>query len=679
MRKLFIVLLLNLALFAQNDFEVSGTDFDVEDDVITSDDGVVLLHKGKYFYAKKAVYNNKKGEVVLDGNVLVIDNNQVSIASDHALINMKDDNALFVPFYMIDDKSKLWIKSKEGKSRQKQYSAKKSITSSCNPDDPDWAIEFSSMEFDSDSELLDLYNSVLYVKDMPLFYFPYLRLSTNKDRRSGLLRPTLGIGGDDGFFYEQPIFIAPSLWWDIELNPQIRTKRSTGAYGTLRFVNSDDAHGRLRMGHFKSKDKYVQENDLEHSSHGGIEFFYDDASIFDGLDDGFYFDGRYVSDIDYFDLTSKEDVSANAIGDNIESKMNYYVTDGDFFFGSYSKYYKDMTKDSNKDTIQLLPKTQLHKFNNSLISENILYSVDISHSNYTRRDGVKAQQYEFSLPITFHTQLFNEYLNFSVSENFYATKVNFTKGYQSYKYYRNYHQISLFTDLLKAYENGYHNMNFGVNYTHPEYEKEDLEYNFLSSVQKQFFDIVNPSRGFNLYLKQYFYNHDEKEVFYHKLNQPFSYNDFGIAKAGDLENSFRFNLYEGLSINLRTFYNHDESDFSRVISSINLRKEVYDMTLRHLYTNDFNGNRDSYLTFNAGYNYNQYRFFTSIDYDYSNKYIKKKSLGFRMKKRCWDYAVILSEDITPTLTNSSSNSKKDRSIMFEINLVPLGGIAQNLL
>lgn len=679
LKKLILCVLFAVSLYAQKQYELNGIDFDVKDNVISSDDGVVLLHEGKYIYAKKVVYDSNKKEATLFGDVFVIDNNKVSIASEEAQINLKDDHALFVPFFFVDDDSRLWIKGKEGEGRQKLYFSKDSISSSCNPDDPDWVLKFSQMEYDSQAQLLDMYHPILYLKDTPIFYFPFLRVSTNKQRKSGLLRPLLGIGGDDGFFYEQPIFIAPSLWWDLELNPQIRTNRSTGLYTTLRFANSATSNGHLRVGSFKTKKSYQEEHKMEKDSHYGVEFFYDDSNVFSGFEDGLHIDTKYVNDIEYFDLTTQEEASAATTGNKVESKLNYYATDQNYYFGTYLKYYKDTAKESNKNTLQTLPKTQLHKFANTLLIDNILYSVDLTHSNYTRREGVEAQQYEFSLPLTFYTQLFGDYLNLSVSENFYGTKVDFTKGYETYEYYRNFHEISMFTDLIKGYDSFYHNLNFGVSYTHPGDEKEDIKYADLSSVEREFFSITSPSRGYNIFVKQYFYDFDENEIFYHKFNQVYNYDDNNNRVTGEMENTFRFNLYDGIKLNLRTFYNHHESDFSKIITTFSLKKEIYDMTIRHLYANDFEGQRDSYLTLNAGYNFGFYRLFAGVDYDYTNRYVKKKKIGFRMKKRCWDYTITFSEDVTPTLTKTSSNSKKDRQIMFEINLVPLGGIAQKIL
>lgn len=673
-----LFLLLSVELFAQKKYEINALCVDVDDNIVSANEGAVLLYEGKYIYAKNVQYDSENETVILEGDVFLIDNNKVTVTSNRAEIYFNEEKTVFVPFYFIDDESKMWIKAGDGSKEQQIYLADNAITSSCDPDDPDWAIKFSSMKYDADSQLLDMFNPVLYIKDVPVFYLPFMRVSTNKERRSGLLRPIIGYGGDDGIFYEQPIFIAPSLWWDIELNPQMRSKRSEGIYGTLRFVNSEHSQGYLRVGHFDNKDTYRQKYELQRSSHSGVELFYEEANVFDFIDDGFYLDGKKISDIDYFDLTTKESVSSSMTGELVESKMNYFARDESFYLGTYLKYYDDISKESNKNTIQLLPRIQAHKFSDKLLIDNILYSADLTYSNYTRNEGIKAQQFEFALPITFYTHIFNDYLNFSVSENFYMTRVNFTGGYDSYAYYRTLHQMNLFTDLIKPYENGYHNLNFGINYMMPGYESEDIKYDDLSNAQTDFFKITTMRKGYNLYLKQYFYNMNESEVFYHQFNQPYSYDSRGNRITGEMENSFRYRVNDELSLALSTYYSHKKGDFSRILSSINLKKHLYDMTLRHLYSNDFNGNRASFLTAGIGYNFFQYRAFAQIDYDYTNKFAKRKVIGLRMNKNCWDYTITLSEDITPTLTSTNRNSKKDRRVMFEINLVPLGGFAQAL-
>ena len=679
MHKLFWLLLFSLSFVVAKEFEITATNVDFDDNIVHSSGGVVLLHNNRYFYASSVTYDTKKQSVTLSDDVVILDDNKISIASDRAKLYLDEDRSTFVPFFFIDDDSKLWIKGKEGSHKGQLYFADTAITSSCNPNDPDWHITFSSMQYDASSQQLSMYNPVLRIKDVPVFYLPYLQVSTNRERKTGLLRPVVGVSNNDGIFYEQPIFIAPSKSWDIELNPQLRTKRSEGIYATYRFVNRPTSKGSITAGYFESKDSYIQKHDMEYSRHAGVSLKYEDSSILNRVDDGFYLHAQTVSDIDYFDLTSRNPVSASVTGDMVESKMNYFARDESFYFGSYVRFYQDTSQDSNRETLQLLPRTQLHKFSDTLLVDNILYSADLTHSNYTRRKGLKANQFELSLPVTFYTKTLGDYLHLSASQNFYMTHVDFSQDYESYEYYRNYYHFNIFTDLLKPYKKGYHNINVGANYTLPGKEKEDMEYADLAIAQQEIFDISTPAKGYSLYLKHYFYNLNKQEVFHHTLNQPYSYDSRGNRVTGEMENSFRVRPTNGVNMSLRTFYNHDERDFSHVVSGLNVDRANFDFSIRNLYSNDFDGNRGSYVTASGGYNYYSYRLFTSLERDFKENYTKKKEFGISMRKDCWDYTLTYSEDITPILTSGGREARKDQRIFFEINLIPLGGFAQSFI
>ncbi len=670
-KKVLLLLLIPFFLFAKSDMEITAKSISSEGDIVKAENDAVVLYEGKYLFANRVYWDKNSSRVDLEGNVFIIDNNKVSVVSDKARINLDNNDSKFVPFFFVDEDTQLWIKSCEGEKKASLYMTENAIVSSCDPDDPDWTMEFSSSEYDGGAELLDLYNPVLYIKEFPLLYLPYLRISTNTDRRTGLLRPYLGFSNDEGFFYEQPIFIAPELWWDLELNPQIRTNRSLGMHGTFRFVNSANSSGFIKAGWFKEQADYVEENALQNSIHTGIELFYDDADVIDGIDDGFYFNGKKIRDIDYLNLL-RRDTDTTVTGDLIESKMNYYATDTEYFLGSYSKYYDDTSKQSNADTLHLLPRTQLHKFNDTLFLDKILYSVDLQHSNYYRQEGLRAKQLELNLPLTFYSRALNDYLNFSVSENIYVTSVEFGDDSQTYRYKRNYHQVELYSDLIKKYGFGYHNINFGISYTRPGYEDEDLLYENLSADQQEFFSITTPQEGFNVYFKQYFYGFNEEELFYHSFNQPVTYEN-GAKVKGDMENTLHFSVVDGVSMKINSYYSHRYDKLSRISTRLDVKHDPYTVALTHFYNNNFDGTKSNYLTSDFSYKYKNYKFFLEFDYDYENRYAKKRAIGVHVDKDCWDYKIKYSEDIIPTLTSSIKRSKKNRAVYFEINLVPLGG------
>ncbi len=169
---------------------------------------------------------------------------------------------------------------------------------------------FSGSSYDSEEEYIKLYDAKVYLWDYPIFYSPYLAFSTNKNRTSGLLFPGLGYTSNEGLLYEQPIFWAISPDMDMEFNPQIRTSRSIGLYSTFRFVDSKYSSGKLRVGYFKDKKNYAEDNLLPDDSHYGIEFYYESSKVFSdklpqGFTDGLYINTIYLNDIDYLNLQKK--------------------------------------------------------------------------------------------------------------------------------------------------------------------------------------------------------------------------------------------------------------------------------------------------------------------------------------------------------------------------------------
>ena len=74
--------------------------------------------------------------------------------------------------------------------------------------------------------------------------------------------------------------------------------------------------------------------------------------------------------------------------------------------------YIDTQNDSNSKTLQELPKFQAHKYNTPILFDKLLYSADIKYTNHYRSDGIKANQYEVSIPLSYSHSFFDDRNNF---------------------------------------------------------------------------------------------------------------------------------------------------------------------------------------------------------------------------------------------------------------------------
>jgi LPS-assembly protein len=285
----FSVIFLSGLLYAQeannkteeekNKIEVSAKHVESTKTTVTAKDGVVVYYQDSVIRADTASYNKETKILVLDGRVEMIGYKGTKEHTDHMEIDTQTNEVKFEKLFFASQND-IWLYSDKARRSEGNYTLGNSVLSSCDANDPLWKMAFERSHYDSEEEYMKVYNAKIYFKDVPIAYTPYMAFSTNNERSSGLLFPLMGYTSNEGFIYEQPIFWAISPSMDLEVNPQIRTKRSIGGYGTFRFVDSAHSSGELRIGYFKDKASYSEMYNLPNDSHYGLEFNYESSKMF---------------------------------------------------------------------------------------------------------------------------------------------------------------------------------------------------------------------------------------------------------------------------------------------------------------------------------------------------------------------------------------------------------------
>ncbi len=671
-KTIFFSILFSLSLFAYvQDVEVLAKSVRKDGDIIKASGDVVLYSQKYLITADRANYNQKTGDLELFGNITILEGVDFSAKSGRVKLNLNSEKGYYSPLFFFDDLSNLWISCEDATSTPDKYITNKSVASSCSVEDPDWKIDFTSGEYNRKNRFVSIYNAVFYAGKVPLLYLPYFSFSTDKTRRSGFLKPRIAFTKDEGIYFMQPIYFAPDVDWDVEFDPQIRTDRGVGINSTLRYVDSKYSKLRVETGVFSEYERYRLENNLINKKHYGFELNYDRSKLFADLfeeksEDGLYLDFKYLNDIDYLNTKSSEDKSYNKL---VTSRLNYYLKKDLDYYGLYIKYYIDTAKVSNKDTLQELPTLQYHRFSNTLLWDNMLYSVDVKVKNYEREEGLNATQYELNIPLTFYFKFMDDYLNFSFSENIYTTYISYANEDtpNSYgEYFRNYHKFTLYTDLLKPYEDFYHTVYLGLDYVVP--SKEDKNGYFAD-----FIPVDTEQESVTLNLVEYFYNGAGDKKVSHTLKQQYFFSDTRY-KYGDLENKITLFLDSDITFSNTLFYSHQYNRFSKIQNSFSYKAKNYKFNLLHTYENSVTSDKN-FITFNADTDYfRNYDIFASLNYDIKNGFFKSWKIGWKHKKRCWDYSVVYTESTTPQLTSSGDSSINKKGIYILFNLYPIGSI-----
>lgn len=210
------------------------------------------------------------GRSTLDGNVEITRNAQ-QVRADHVEFDQLDetadlegniqywDRAIYLEAdkahieYATDygefENTKYTIKDNRGRGKSANLDMKIGVEthlknadySTCDPDDKFWALSASEINLDHVEEWGSAKNVVIRIKDVPVFYSPYMSFPLSKKRKTGFLTPSVGSSNRNGVEASTPFYwnIAPQM--DATLTPRVLSDSGVMLIGEFRHksLNTD--------------------------------------------------------------------------------------------------------------------------------------------------------------------------------------------------------------------------------------------------------------------------------------------------------------------------------------------------------------------------------------------------------------------------------------------------------
>lgn len=650
-------------------------------ELVKSDEDVLIFSDNYFISADRAEYNESNNEVELFGNINVLRGQNERFNSCYAKVNLATNEASFKDFFFADNNFEVWFQSGQSDLNNTVFIGKDSAVSSCDVNNPDWQIRFSKGEFKRSKNYLHLYHARLYVKDTPVLYLPYLGFSLDTSRRTGLLIPEFEFNKDDGFYYNQPFFLAFYDEWDLEYRQQIRASRGVGGYATFRFMDSAYSSGRLNTGIFREKTTYFKKEGLKNQIHKGIELRYLRENIIKKLFDlgehtqeGLWIDGTYLNDIDYLNLEQRDYKDLTSL---ITSEFNYFFADESNYYSAYAKYYIDTSKIDNKDTLQEYPSFQYHRFLSGIFNNHIQYSFDAGFNRYYRDTGVHANTANFSLPLSFHFGLFDDYIQFKFTEKLYASFVNYANYTKEHEHlYRSDHEFLFYTDLSKPYDNFFHTLYLGANYL--------LKGARTGTITQNFLPFDDEDERLALKAVQYFYNTRGEKKLKHRLNVNYDVKALTFLELANLTQYF-FN--DHFSMRNEVTYSREQQRLTKSTSSLEFNTRKFNFNLSHTYKYDLTEavsqekaiQKHNFIGVNTSYTHNiNYKFVSGAWFDTQRTHLNAWEVGYTYQRKCWNYSLLYKERIDPQLTSAGIKAKRKNGIYFTFNFYPIGGVHYDL-
>lgn len=199
----------------------------------------------------------------------------------------------------------------------------------CDPNDEFWKLSADKIELDHEENWGKARNVVLRIKDIPVFYTPYMSFPLSDERKSGFLAPSYGNTNRHGFQIRTPYYwnISPNM--DATFTPRLLTNSGVMAMGEYRYLFKRAA-GEINFEYLASDNERQDEhrNALSFTHH---QQFFDTGNLFltyNRVSDKFYFEdfGSQLSSTSTRFLERRADASYQGNNWDLTVRVQDYQT-----------------------------------------------------------------------------------------------------------------------------------------------------------------------------------------------------------------------------------------------------------------------------------------------------------------------------------------------------------------
>ena len=114
----------------------------------------------------------------------------------------------------------------------------------CPVGNEDWMLQASSLHLDTKVQEGVARNVTMRFKEVPIFYTPYISFPVGDERKSGLLFPSFGHSGNNGFELQVPYYFNLAPNYDLTLTPGLLSARGVQLGEQFRYLTTS-SHGQV--------------------------------------------------------------------------------------------------------------------------------------------------------------------------------------------------------------------------------------------------------------------------------------------------------------------------------------------------------------------------------------------------------------------------------------------------
>lgn len=351
--------------------------FDPDTKLYIAEGNVEIAQGTRVLSADKAIFNKDTRAARAEGRVTLMEDGDI-VSAETMDINMESKKGLIKNGRLFQRKANFYLTGDEiEKIGDEEYRIMNGRFTTCDGETPSWSFSATTANITL-WEYASAWNTVFYIRSVPVFYLPYMIMPVKKERQSGLLIPRVSLSSKNGVEIDNSFFWAISKNTDATISLNYLSNKGLEEGVEYRYVLSKDTKGQINTTYLKDREtdnerwtlKYIHEQNFTPT-------FYNKTNV------------NYVSDDMYY-RTYGELVEERS-QDNLESYVSFTKNWSKFSLLTQFKYYEDL-KGQQDTTLQRLPELQLTGLRQPISGSPFYFSLSSSAVDFYRQSGEKGER-----------------------------------------------------------------------------------------------------------------------------------------------------------------------------------------------------------------------------------------------------------------------------------------------
>lgn len=222
--------------------------------LFVADGNVEITYRSVRLTADYIEFHDETGDALAIGNVIYEEGTEV-ITAEQAEFNLESQLGTIQMGDLLLDDDQYFTGQEVMKTGEKTYTIKKGSFTACDSSWPAWKFRSSTAKI-HEGEYLQSWNTVGYLKGIPIVYFPYFVFPIKTERQSGFLVPDIGNSTINGLKIRNAFFWAILPSQDATFSHTYYENRGHKYDLEYRYVYSDETDGTLTA-------EYLPQDEIE--------------------------------------------------------------------------------------------------------------------------------------------------------------------------------------------------------------------------------------------------------------------------------------------------------------------------------------------------------------------------------------------------------------------------------